>query len=460
MISFEFAAASDVGLVRANNEDSGFASTHLLVLADGMGGAAAGDVASAISVAHLRSLDAEIPAADMLPRLRATVADAQQDMLARVAAQPRMAGMGTTTIALLRSGSDLALVHIGDSRAYRLRDNKLEQMTKDHTLVQYLVDHGKITAEQAKTHPRRNVIMRALGDNEGATKLDESRLDARVGDRWILCSDGLSGVVRSQTIAQALRTIPDLNELAEHLIGLALAAGAPDNVTVVLGEVVDRPDPVTRPSITVGSAAEELRGAPAGSTTAVLPAVSMPDAYGTAETSADADAEADRTPAARSRATQSHATQPVAESLSPRRRRFAWIFAIATMLVALGVLGGAAYSWSQSRYYITEDAGEVTIYQGIPQTVGAWSFSHVAERTGLAVDTLTPVARERLQTPVVRGSLESAQDFVESLRTTQVEPSPTASPDASSPATTVSPATTASPSVTPTPTTTPRGGTK
>ena len=150
MISFEFAAASDVGLVRANNEDSGFASTHLLVLADGMGGAAAGDVASAISVAHLRSLDAEIPAADMLPRLRATVADAQQDMLARVAAQPRMAGMGTTTIALLRSGSDLALVHIGDSRAYRLRDNKLEQMTKDHTLVQYLVDHGKLPLSRRK----------------------------------------------------------------------------------------------------------------------------------------------------------------------------------------------------------------------------------------------------------------------------------------------------------------------
>lgn len=200
-IQLRFAAYSDVGLVRSNNQDGGYASPNLLVLADGMGGAAAGDVASSVTVGHLAALDDDVYGADdLLPVLRKSVNEAHVDLVERAENDPNLAGMGTTCIALLRSSNKLAMVHIGDSRAYLLRDGKLTQVTHDHTLVQFLVDHGQLTPEEAEHHPKRNVIMRALGDTPGDVELDESVREAMPGDRWLLCSDGLFGVVAHETI--------------------------------------------------------------------------------------------------------------------------------------------------------------------------------------------------------------------------------------------------------------------
>ena len=265
-VYMRYAAFSDVGLVRKNNQDGGYASSNMLMLADGMGGAAAGDVASSVTIAHLAALDGdEHRADDLLVHMRTTVEEAHADFRARAQEDTSLSGLGTTCICILRSGNKLAMVHIGDSRAYVLHDSHLMQVTHDHTLVQYLVDHGELTPEEAEHHPKRNVIMRALGDFPGDIELDESIREAHVGDRWLLCSDGLSGVVSAQTIEETLSTYEDIHACGERLIQLALAAGAPDNVTVVLGDIIDEAEvdekDIAQEPIVVGSAAP-LRDVP------------------------------------------------------------------------------------------------------------------------------------------------------------------------------------------------------
>ncbi|WP_353065738.1 PP2C family protein-serine/threonine phosphatase [Arcanobacterium hippocoleae] len=243
-IQLRFAAASDVGLVRKNNQDSGYASPNLFAVADGMGGAAAGDLASAVTIAHLAEIDGTYQPEELLPRLRMALNNAHTELVLRTAKNPELAGMGTTCVAVLRSGNKLAMAHIGDSRAYLLRGGKLTQITHDHTLVQYLVDTGQITAEEAKTHPKRNVIMRALGDDpeEREIAIDESVREAIPGDRWLLCSDGLYGPVSMELIHATLAGIADLEDCAETLLGHALTGGAPDNITVVVVDVIEVPD--------------------------------------------------------------------------------------------------------------------------------------------------------------------------------------------------------------------------
>ena len=234
-VEFHYAARSDVGLVRQNNQDSGYAGANLLVLADGMGGPAGGDIASSVAIAHLVPLDTDShPAETLLPSLRDALMDAHEELSERSEQDPELAGLGTTCIALMRSGNKLAMVHIGDSRAYLLRGDTLTQVTTDHSFVQYLVDSGQITPEEAEHHPQRNVVMRILGDSQADVTPDETMREAVVGDRWLLCSDGLSGVVSSDTIAEILTDVRDPGECAEELIRLALLAGGPDNVTCVV----------------------------------------------------------------------------------------------------------------------------------------------------------------------------------------------------------------------------------
>ena len=225
-VEFHYAARSDVGLVRQNNQDSGYAGANLLVLADGMGGPAGGDIASSVAIAHLVPLDTDShPAETLLPSLRDALMDAHEELSERSEQDPELAGLGTTCIALMRSGNKLAMVHIGDSRAYLLRGDTLTQVTTDHSFVQYLVDSGQITPEEAEHHPQRNVVMRILGDSQADVTPDETMREAVVGDRWLLCSDGLSGVVSSDTIAEILTDVRDPGECAEELIRLALLAG-------------------------------------------------------------------------------------------------------------------------------------------------------------------------------------------------------------------------------------------
>ncbi len=237
-----YAAKSDVGMVRRDNEDSGYAGRTLLVVADGMGGHAAGELASSTAVATLAELDSEdLPAGDVLTALDDAMLTSAERIAQFIAADPSRSGMGTTLTAVLWRGGRIAMIHIGDSRAYLLRAGELSQITHDHTYVQTLIDAGRITAAEARTHPKRNLILRAI-DGNGVPEGETSIREARVGDRYLLCSDGLSGVVDDPDIARVLADVPDPTAAVTELVDLALAAGAPDNVTAVIADVVEVAD--------------------------------------------------------------------------------------------------------------------------------------------------------------------------------------------------------------------------
>lgn len=236
-LKLRYAAVSDTGLIRSANQDSVHAGPRLLAVADGMGGMAAGDLASRIVIDSVAPLDREIPDDGLIDALREALATANSRIREAVAEDPTRDGMGTTLTAILFTGTAMALGHVGDSRAYLLRDGKLQQMTRDDTFVQMLVDEGVITPEQASNHPRRAVVTQALqgGDANPAYTF----LRPVAGDRWLLCSDGLSNVVSAETIQETLSGYPDPEECARRLVDLALRAGGPDNITVVVADVVD-----------------------------------------------------------------------------------------------------------------------------------------------------------------------------------------------------------------------------
>ncbi len=238
-IALRYAARSDIGLGRyKENQDSGYAGPHLLVVADGMGGNAGGDVASSLAVGRLAALDGESHGADALQHLEHAVRGAAGAVRDRARDQPELSGMATTVTAILRSGNRLALAHIGDSRAYLLHDGEVTQVTADHTFVQRLVDEGRITAEEAERHPQGNIVMRMLGDIDSNDDIDSSVRTAEVGDRWLLCSDGLSGFVSLDTIAETMTEVEDPGACAERLIQLALRGGGADNITAIVADVV------------------------------------------------------------------------------------------------------------------------------------------------------------------------------------------------------------------------------
>lgn len=231
------AAVSDRGLIRSGNQDSVHAGPWLLAVADGMGGMAAGDLASAIAIQAVVGLDVELPDETLVPALREAVETASAGIRDAVAEDPSRQGMGTTLTALLISatGTRVALAHVGDSRAYLLRNGTLRQITRDDTFVQMLVDEGVITPEQAISHPRRAVVTQAIQGEQ----IEPAYLTAepRQGDRWLLCSDGLSNVVRADTLAATLSSYPDRRECAARLVDLALRAGGPDNITVIVADI-------------------------------------------------------------------------------------------------------------------------------------------------------------------------------------------------------------------------------
>src|SRR6266581_7519681 len=237
-LALRYTVRSDVGLLREGNEDSAYAGPHLLAIADGMGGHAAGEVASSVAISALADLDSEVPVDHLLEALAAAVAAASNTLHEMSLEDPSVEGMGTTLTALLWSGSTVAICHIGDSRAYLLRDGEFRQITRDHTLVQSLVDDGRLTPEAAATHPQRSLLLRAL-DGRTEAEPDLSVREVTAGDRYLLCSDGLSDVVTEQTLHKTLVTITDPDDAVMQLIELAIRGGGPDNITVIVADVVD-----------------------------------------------------------------------------------------------------------------------------------------------------------------------------------------------------------------------------
>ena len=237
-LALRYAVRSDVGLLREGNEDSAYAGPHLLAVADGMGGHAAGEVASAATITTIAPLDAEDPGPDLVSALADAVATANLRLQELIISDPAIEGMGTTLTALLWSEGHAALCHIGDSRAYVLRDGQFIQITHDHTLVQELVDEGKISEDDVATHPDRRRLLRAL-DGKTVAEPDLALIETFEGDRYLLCSVGLSGVLTDQTLHQTLTSMRDPDQAAVQLVELAIRGGGPDNITVIVADVVD-----------------------------------------------------------------------------------------------------------------------------------------------------------------------------------------------------------------------------
>ena len=360
-LKLNFAAQSDRGLVRGNNEDSAYAGPHLLLLADGMGGHAAGEVASQLMVEHMEHLDRDPEDADILALLAAAAEDANASIEASIAENPEQDGMGTTLSALMFSGTEFGLIHVGDSRGYRLRDGELTQITVDDTFVQSLVEQGKLQAEDVSSHPQKSLILKAYTGRPVEPHLEI--IDAQPGDRYLLCSDGLSDPVTHETIESTLaKGTP--SEAAQRLIELALRSGGPDNVTVVIADVVD----------TAAKDAPELpqKSALAGAL-ALIDEPSHPDtAAGRAAKLVRSQNRPQKTAAVKQdKDGASDGADSDDEEDHPRRRTF-WTALIALLAVVLLALGG--WWWldragSKSYFVATNDAGEFVIEKGFNTSV-------------------------------------------------------------------------------------------
>ncbi|MEU3042508.1 PP2C family serine/threonine-protein phosphatase [Streptomyces diastaticus] len=255
-----YAARTDIGMVRSHNEDSGYAGPRLLAVADGMGGYAAGEVASAAVLDCVTALDGRDPGPDLEYEVHATVLAANARLRSMILEDRSCQGMGTTLTALLWDGAGrVTLAHIGDSRAYLLRDGALHRLTLDHTFVQTLVDSGRLAPEEVATHPQRSLLTRAM------TGLDDMEpdivsLETRAGDRYLVCSDGLTAVIRDDTLAEVLSGSGAPDDVARELINLANRGGGPDNITCVVADVLEADDLDTAPpgALIVGAAGEAV----------------------------------------------------------------------------------------------------------------------------------------------------------------------------------------------------------
>jgi PPM family protein phosphatase len=464
--AFHYAARSDVGMVRSNNEDSAYAGPHLLAMADGMGGHAGGDVASSTVIGALVRLDGEaLGGRDVSSALLDRIHHANEEIDDQVIADPDLDGMGTTLIALLRAGDKIVLAHIGDSRAFMVRDGVVTQITKDHSFVQSLVDEGRITADEAQTHPQRSLVTRVLTgahDDEPDLVVRQGRL----GDRYVISSDGLTDYVARDTIDEVITTTADPGETADRLVALALRAGAPDNVTVVVGDLVSldhRPAPPTQPQV-VGAAAVRQSGTRPIPTTPAAKAAAL-TRQATAGTSDD--------------------DGPTLAEEGPRSRR-STVLRVAAALVVLAVVvaGGsyAVYAWSQQQYYLAVQDGVVTVFRGVDQTLGPVSLSSADYATTIPVQDLPTSYQDSLRSGIEVDDRAAAEARVAELRlqatacrwaqlngevcstvpstwtapSPSPSPSPTATPTGStSPSPSLSPSPGPSPTATPSPTSSP-----
>jgi protein phosphatase len=403
------AAVSHTGKIRSNNQDSGYAGRELFVVADGMGGHAGGDVASAIAVNRIREADAEYQTASEAEFALQSALIAANSLLAEtVFEHPELTGMGTTVSALLRVGDEVAIAHIGDSRIYLFREGELSQISVDHTFVQRLVDSGRITEEEAMVHPRRSVLMRVLGDVDASPEIDTLILATRPGDRWLICSDGLSGVVKNDDLLAALASKDSPKQVADRLVKQSLDAGAPDNVTVVILDIgdVSRGDIVKDP-LTVGSASAPLQfGEPKPTTRAArLPTLRLhPVRPATGPTHFEPESD-------------DYLDELIEEDeRRARRRRLTWMIGLAVLVVGIVLAVLFGYQWTQSRFFVgASPAGKVAIYQGVQQNLGPIVLSHVYEETDVPVKSLPAYDKQLVQQTINADDLAAARAIVDQL---------------------------------------------
>ncbi|KQT96252.1 Stp1/IreP family PP2C-type Ser/Thr phosphatase [Sanguibacter sp. Leaf3] len=460
-IALRYAALSDVGLVRSNNQDSAYAGPHLLLVADGMGGHAGGDIASSLAVASLAPLDGEaFGSSEILERLGEAIETARLELVRRAREDSELSGMGTTVTALLRSGNKLAMAHMGDSRGYLLRGGQLSQVTKDHTFVQHLVDTGKITAEEAEHHPQRSVVMRVLGDFDLDLSPDLSVREAHPGDRWLLCSDGLSGMVSLETIERTMVENTDVTACAERLVQLALRAGGSDNITCIVADVLDLDDlpdgaapdsgvqvvgsvaitrdapttavdgPAARAAAllaearaTVGALAESSQQSPAAPDAAVSEpdetvevATATPGALSRSEKKAARAHE--RADAKAAKAEAKRGTGISSTELEEETGRGRWAWTLVSLVVLLAIVGTGAffgYRWTQTQYYVGLADGKVTIFQGISQSIGPLELSEVYETSDVVASDLDRFEINQLERTIRAKSLDDARQRVADL---------------------------------------------
>ncbi|MFJ8040190.1 PP2C family protein-serine/threonine phosphatase [Kitasatospora sp. NPDC096147] len=427
-----FAAGSHKGLIREGNEDSGYAGPRLMAVADGMGGAAAGEVASSEVLGSIVRLDEDVPGADLLTLLNEAVQGANERLRQMVEDDPHLEGMGCTLTAMLWTGQRMGLVHIGDSRAYLLRDGSLAQITQDHTWVQRLVDEGRITPEEAETHPQRSLLMRAL-DGRGQVEPDLSIREVRAGDRYLICSDGLSGPVSHQTLEETLGSFYSPEQTVQELIQLALRGGGPDNITCVVADVIDvgATDPHSAGyadvPVVVGAVADTppaadhaLPNTAAGRAAGLgRPQGAFGPADGYGGQPGFGPAEGYGAADGASGPQEYEETEAQAPPSRRRKKKFGWFKLSLSLLVLLGLLGAGGYAgwrWTQGQYYVGASGNSVAVYRGINQTLAGLDLSKVYQAHGEVELKFLPAYQQTQVTKTIQAdSLADAEDQVRKL---------------------------------------------
>ena len=368
-------ARTDVGRVRTGNEDSYFVDAPLFVIADGMGGHAAGDVASATAVKVIQDKRQEIATTDP-ETLTTAIREANRAIWSKATEDTNLRGMGTTCTLILVDGSTAQVAHVGDSRAYLFHDGKLRQITDDHTLVGRLVREGKLKPEEAARHPQRSMVTRALGVDEDV-EVDQFSLSLAEGDRLMICSDGLSGMISDDEIADVLGEVTDPQAAADRLVDLANEAGGEDNITVIVVDVGVE----STSSPEVGEHRSDL-----GPRVATDP-------------SAD---------------TGYHRAVEVA----PAKKRWGRGLLVTLLVIALLVGGGfiaARFALDNSWFIGVDEAGAVTIYRGIPDEIAGLSLKEVHERSAIELEQLPEFKRDEVEEGIKVGTLDEAEATLSDL---------------------------------------------
>ncbi len=398
VFSLRFAAHSEVGRVRKNNQDSGYASPTMLLVTDGMGGAAAGDLASAVAAQEAAKSDRR--AADgeeMLGVIAGMIARSNSKLSELIEENLELDGMGTTFCGAMFDGTSFGVGHVGDSRGYLLRDGELKQFTHDHSWVQSLIDDGRITPEQAATHPHRSLILKVLnGQVEFEPDLDV--FDAQLGDRVMFCSDGLSGLVSDDELKELL-SIEDPSEALAELAAAANGNGGHDNITVVVGDVVDQDEALdARKGVLVGAASEVK-----------VPAVGS------------GPRESGRRPSAwpvADHGDQDHGADEVAR-YAPQESHRRWPGITAMILAIALVIGAGAwgvYAYARTRYFVAADDGYVAVYNGLPGDVLGFTFGSLETRSDVAVSDLPRFYQRAVESTIPVSGLEAGLETTEQLR--------------------------------------------